>query len=309
MHVSPPRPPVIPVGYGSSPALVAGVLRRARQAAVAAAGGEDCGVRDDEYLARACGGSAAADIRGASLDDPADVELHRLVAMYVATRWPVAVALNKMDVPSAALHEAAVRKRYPRRVVVPVSARAELELLRAHAQGECEYALGGGAPTTASTPGAAADIGKLAQALAVLDRWGSTGTLHVISRAVGLRPPTLAFPCSDIATLAPLGREDGPPLYDCLQLKPLTTVGDLYECCKREMLCAGDLVRAELMQVGGTPSAAAVVRRDETVASRGAIVRIQTRRASWQHKGVVNESELQVRAKQDKITGRRRQAG
>jgi ribosome-binding ATPase YchF (GTP1/OBG family)/predicted esterase len=299
--------PIPPVGYGSSPALVTGVLRRSRQASVAVAGGEDSGIPDDEYLARVCGGSAAADIRGASLDDPADMELHRLVAHYVATRWPVAVALNKMDVPSAALHEAAVRQRYPQRVVVPVSARAEVELLRAQAQGECEYGLGGGAHIT--LVGGAAATGELAQAMAVLDRWGSTGTLEVISRAVGLRPPTLAFPCSDLTSLAPLGRDAGPPLFDCLQLKPLTTIGDLYDCCKREALCAGDLVRAEVMHVGGTTAGAAVVRRDETVTSRGAVVRIQTRRASWQHKAVATDAELQERAREEKITGRRRRAG
>jgi len=72
-----------------------------------------------------------------SLDDPADVELHRLVATYVATRWPVAVALNKMDVPSAAMHELAVRERYPDRVIVPVSATAEEALLRAQVRRVC----------------------------------------------------------------------------------------------------------------------------------------------------------------------------
>jgi len=53
------------IGYGGSPALVAGVLKRARQAAVCA-GGDDTGSADDEFLARVCGGSAAGDLRGMS---------------------------------------------------------------------------------------------------------------------------------------------------------------------------------------------------------------------------------------------------
>lgn len=288
---------------------MAGVLRRARQAAVAAAGGEDSGVPDDEYLAQACGGSPASDLRGMSLEDPSDIELHRLVAMYIATRWPVAVALNKVDVASAPMHVESVRERYPNRVVIPVSARAELVLLRAQAAAECTYALGAGPDGVSIAEGIECD-GALGEAIRVLEQWGSTGTLEVISRAISLRPPTLVFPVADMATLTSLGREDGHLLYDCLQLKPLTTVGDLYECCKREMLCAGDLVRAEARKVDSASASASVARRDDIVASHGAIVRIQTRRASWQHKVgvIVADSDVFQRAKPEKISGRRRQA-
>ena len=137
----------------------------------------------------------------------------------------------------------------------------------------------------------------------------SAPTSQVISRAVALRAPTLGFPCSDTESLAPLGHEEGAPLFDCLLLKPLTTVGDLYECCKREMLCAGDLVRAEARRVDGPADGAVVVRRDDVVALKGAIVRVQTRRASWQTKGGESEQQEGGLAKPEKISGRRRQAG
>ena len=57
---------------------------------------------------------------------------------------------------------------------------------------------------------------------------------------------SLRLPSSDLATLASLGRGAGAArLFDCLLLRPLSTVADLCEAVRREGLCAGDLVRAE----------------------------------------------------------------
>ena len=203
-------------GYGNSPALVDGVLRRCRAASAEAAGGRQWAPTVDDVAAVAL--AAAHD----------EVELHRLVAHFVAARWPIAIALNKCDGPSAAKNIEACRAAHPDRTMVPCSAAAELTLLEARAAGTVEYSLGAG---KAVADGADA---KVADALRVLEQWGSTGALEALSAAVALRPPTLAFPVAALDTLAPLGAPpDAPPLRDCLQMKPLSTAGDVDEAAKK----------------------------------------------------------------------------
>ena len=176
------------------------------------------------------------------------------------------------------------RAHYPSRVLVPVSARSEVERLRAHASAGAD-----GAAARSYSPD------------------GSTGALDVLSAAVALRPPTLAFPSSDLATLASLGRgADAARLFDCLLLRPLSTVADLCEAVRREGLCAGDLVRAEARGVF-TPEVA-VVRRDDVVAAKGPVVRLQTRRAAWQGRAEAAE-QAEEHQRGTKACGRRRQTG
>ena len=346
-------------GYGCSPALVAGALARARTAMdVAAAprppelGGPPLPCDDAASLARAC---------GADTHD-GDSALHRLVAYFVAARWPTVVALNKCDVTSrharaAQAHHGATRKMVCHLLLSPttsshfpppsttlpttfhsishhlpqmcVAARSEVELLEARAAGSCVYVEGGAnATATATATGtatcissgesgsedgtAAAAVGALARAQAVLGSLGTTGTLDAISTAVMLRPPTLAFPVASLATLEPLrsapqeaaapsggdggvgGGSDGAtplvatPLLDCLMLKPCSTVGDLVEVCKRASppLLSGDFVRADARAARPTDEQLAKglpVRKDSVVTAAIAIVRLQTnRRSQWQ---------------------------
>ena len=137
----------------------------------------------------------------------------------------------------------------------------------------------------------------------------TTGTLDAISTAVMLRPPTLAFPVSSLATLEPLrsapaeagapsggggggggcgGSDGATPLLDCVVLKPGSTVGDLVEVCKRASppLLSGDFVRADARAARPTDEQLAKglpVRKDSIVTAATAIVRLQTnRRSQWQ---------------------------
>ena len=141
--------------------------------------------------------------------------------------------------------------------------------------------------------------------------WGSTGTLDVLSACVALRPPTLAFPVTSLASLAPLGgggtgggvAESSPgelsavALRDCLQLRPLSTVGDAFQVAKRAGLCAGDYVRAEARPASApeatAPAAAAglpagvtatrPIKKDDVVSAGCAILRLQsTKKSAWQ---------------------------
>ena len=108
-------------GYGCSPALVGGALARARAAMDAAApprppelGGPPLPSDDAASLARACGADTY----------DGDAALHRLVAHFVAARWPTVVALNKCDVTSrharaARAHHGATRTMVSHLLALP----------------------------------------------------------------------------------------------------------------------------------------------------------------------------------------------
>ena len=76
------------------------------------------------------------------------------------------------------------------------------------------------------------------------------------------------------------------PLRDCIQLKPLSTVGDCFIACKRAGLCSGDFVRAEgraAAEVGSGGVPARPVKKDDVVSTSLAILRIQsTKKSQWQ---------------------------
>ena len=89
-----------------------------------------------------------------------------------------------------------------------------------------------------------------------VQQWGSTGVLEVLSACVALRPPVLCFPVANLVDLAPLTPQGGgipqggtsgggveAPLRDCLQMRPLSSVGDVFLAAKRTHppLCAADL--------------------------------------------------------------------
>ena len=134
---------------------------------------------------------------------------------------------------------------------------------------------------------------------------------------MALRPPTVVFPVASTTTLAPLA---APPahgsggaakagggdavrplqLRDALLLKPMSTVGDAFDVCKRcsPPLLSGDFVRAEARAVSawherlhedeaqGIAARPVPVRREDLAGSAGAILRIQSNRKSqWQQQG------------------------
>ena len=255
-------------GYGNSPALVDGVLRRCRAASAEAAGGRQWAPTVDDVAAVAL--AAAHD----------EVELHRLVAHFVAARWPIAIALNSATAVGREEHRG-VPRGASRPHDGPVLAAAELALLEARAAGTVDYRLGAGRRSpTAPTP-------RLPTRCAS----SSGGARRARSRpsaAVALRPPTLAFPVAARHARAARRAADAPPLRDCLQMKPLSTAGDVYEAAKKAGLCSGDFVRAEAIRAAEWVAGAAPnfpVKRDDALASAAEAVRVQTtRRSQWQHR-------------------------
>lgn len=153
-----------------------------------------------------------------------------------------------------------------------------------------------------------------AVATAVLGRWGSTGVLEVniivqcvyfsvskgviylmplqvISAAVSLNPPVLCFPVSDLDSEFPVGcsssnsTEETPRLRDCVQLKPGSTVYDIYEALKKGTLghvrVLGDFVRAEGTSL--TCAKSFQLGRDVIIGPNNCVIKVQTNRKSvWQ---------------------------
>ena len=218
-------------GYGASPSLVEGVLRRAAAAAVSEARGGGGEPRPQGLSQSQMAHDPATTI--ARFAAESEAQLHRLVAHFVASRWPTAVALNKSDHPSAAKRIAACRARFPHRAMVPTSTKRSSK--------RCM-------PTRRRAPTSC---------------WGSSelgsNVLDALSQCVALRPPTLVFPCASLQTLALLTRcspqaDDGAPVSHCLQMWPRSTVGDAFAVCKRQQLCSGDFAPARGGHLGGQPS-------------------------------------------------------
>lgn len=93
------------------------------------------------------------------------------------------------DHPNADAHIARCTQRHPTRPMLPCSAASEVALLAARSQGLCTYELG-----ASELSGWAADsVGGgwretgLQRAKSMLQRYGSTGCLGVVSAAAALR--------------------------------------------------------------------------------------------------------------------------
>ena len=116
-----------------------------------------------------------------ALDHPEDWDqgdVHRLVSAFLGARFPMALALNKKDLPSAKRCIQEVQDALPvhgAHVGIPLSARDEMAFVRRHILSE---------------KGNAGTI--------------PTGVWQCLQSAVTLREPVLIFPVSDMATYAPL---------------------------------------------------------------------------------------------------------
>ena len=115
-----------------------------------------------------------------------------------------------------------------------------------------------------------------------------------------LKPPVLCYPVCDLDSECPVGWTSGkacaapgsssscaPRLQDCLQMKPGSTVGDVFEALRRGELngsLQGEFVRADSRCLGS--SRVLQLRRDAVLEAATAVLRIQTNRKSvWQQQG------------------------
>jgi len=210
----------------------------------------------------------AASRAGLSLDQglawgPEDV--HNLVAHFLKVRFPIALALNKVDLLDADSADQVVGQNHALatgmgEVATPCSAHGEnLRLAGKDTD-----------PVVVST----------------LQKFGCLGVLESISAAVSLRPPLLVYPVSDADSEAGLGGGEKCP--DCILMKPGSTVLDCFEALKRGAVegtrLQGEFVRAEARSLDPT-SRKKLLGRDAELSADYPVLRIMSNRKSvWQEK-------------------------
>ena len=238
-----------------------------------------------------------------SLDDAYSwsvLDLHRLVANYLLIRFPVCLALNKVDafppqqeaesetIPTIIVQcqEDALSRG---EVAVPVSARAENWVLQKLCVAKSKESSSGSREQGATTEERALQR--------VMRLYGNTGVLNALSAAVFLRSPIFCYPVSDLDTEFPVGWTSGkgllhatdstPALLDCLLFKPGSTVGDVYSALRKGVLphviMHGEFVRAEGRGLDRR-NKKKQVGKDTLLDETCCVLRIQTNRKSvWQH--------------------------
>eukprot|EP00928_Gymnodinium_smaydae_P095960 TRINITY_DN8361_c1_g1_i1.p1 TRINITY_DN8361_c1_g1~~TRINITY_DN8361_c1_g1_i1.p1 ORF type:complete len:909 (+),score=230.60 TRINITY_DN8361_c1_g1_i1:77-2803(+) len=237
------------------------------------------------------------------------LDLHLLVACFLRVRFPIVVALNKVDQadPQAVSKVRAALGAS----CVPVSARAEWWLWQHQRQGHLTYQEGAGSASVTlldSAPPQLADQLKQLKSK-VFDTYGSTGVLEAISLCVMRRSPVFVCPVLDFATCegllrapdapgaasAPGGKDAaisagvGSPLAAMVMLRPLCTVEEAFSVVRHEQMLRGDFVRGELLELaasrgaggyngGGTGaggSAVRVLKKEDELKGRGPNGRVE----------------------------------
>jgi hypothetical protein len=198
-------------------------------------------------------------------------DVHRLVAHYLCLRFPVCLALNKVDLfrdgeeGLASIQQCMREARRRGEVAVPVSAACEsfrlsVEAAEQQRRNNITQQQFNEVPLSSSTSSPAARSADCGWDTfnKVVAKFGSTGVMTAISSAVALRPPVLCYVVADLDTEAPVvwshaaaaaalsgdARAVGddtttrmqssiPRLRDCILLKPGSTVGDVFTALSR----------------------------------------------------------------------------
>lgn len=233
-------------------------------------------------------------------------DLYRLVAAFLGSRFPVALALNKQDLPSAQRHSKVILNSLPchgAHVAVAMSAYEEMKYVRNYICADIFRDHKSNNEAHESAP--------------------PHNVLDCLQSAIMLREPVLAFPVADMETYAPLVGLDGyatgdaslpsagmiaclkasggraPSLWqessnkysitknmslrlrDVLTMKPGSTIEDVYFALKWYGAVSGEFVRAEAAcNIGDKPKP---VRKDDLIGRHNRIIKIMTtRRREWQ---------------------------
>lgn len=255
-------------------------------------------------------------------------DVHRVVSAFLGVRFPMALALNKCDVPSATKHVRAILAALPlhgAHVGVPLSAKSEMQFVRYSMLQE------------------SAGDAKRSDADGCLERQAPNGTWECLQAAMSLKEPVLVFPVSDMTTYQPLPGMAKPALESpslpnagmiaCLQgaggsiprlwdpeqkiytlehragngstvsnkqpcalrdvivMKPGSTVEDVFLSLKRLGALGGDFVRAEGAGKIGEPSKQ--LKKDALVVQGCRILKIMTtKRTQWQQQHAAKAGAL-----------------
>mmetsp|Transcript_63 Transcript_63/g.145 ORF Transcript_63/g.145 Transcript_63/m.145 type:complete len:1037 (+) Transcript_63:258-3368(+) len=235
-------------------------------------------------------------------------DLHRLVSAFLGARFPMALALNKSDIPTATQHVKDIESKLPihgAHVGVNLSAYDEMTFVRHH------LALSFKDPLSSH---AKASTGTM-----------SSRVWDCLQSAVSLREPTLVFPVNDMKTYESLpgmtnyatrdsslpnhgfiscitaaggcapsqwnsqrrayvsNTNESAALRDVLLMKPGSTVESVFRALKGIRCLEGEFVRAEAASgIGEKPKP---VPKSEVIGRHNRILRIMTtKRKEWQKK-------------------------
>lgn len=243
-----------------------------------------------------------ASLKDAGLDSEraakySEQDVHTLVAHFLQRRFPICLALNKVDlVPQAKLlshiRECQASARLRGELAVPVCAAAEYQAIKKLAAEQQLRDEGGksGEDKDEETDEDRARVQRMTETVEALGGCSSdVGVLACISSAVSMRAPVYLYPVSDLGTLAPIAWSGGsappPRLQDCLLAKPGSSVGDIFSALKvgaspRARL-NGEFVRCSAMPHAG--GKVTQLGKDSVLTSQNCILHIQANRKSvWQ---------------------------
>ena len=181
---------------------------------------------------------------GLNIDEAAgfsEEQVHLLVAFFLQLRFPICLALNKIDLLPCANDQAALVERILAcketaemrgECAIPVCAAAEYGNLKGKSDPHMQ--------STIQSLGGCSD---------------GVGVLAALTAAVNLRPPVLVYPVSDMDSLVPiafksdlLGPEETNRLRDCILMKPGSSLGDVFSALKSGAIeharLSGEFVRA-----------------------------------------------------------------
>ena len=236
-----------------------------------------------------------------------ECDVHRIVSAFLGMRFPMAICLNKYDLPSAKPFVEEIERSLPihgAHVGIPLSARSEMKFVKQQMSSSKQD-------------------GEVSPPL---------GVWKCLTSAMTLREPILVFPVSDISTLAPIpglnkvAVEDpslpskgmiqcikaaggAPPtcwssadehyvlpsktrdkegnhatdkLRDVLLMKPGSTVEDVFLTLKRLGGLSGEFVRAEACS-GAPGDKAKPIPKAEVMSRKICVVKIMSnKRTAWQ---------------------------
>jgi ribosome-binding ATPase YchF (GTP1/OBG family) len=250
-----------------------------------------------------------------------EADVHRLVSLFLGVRFPMALCLNKIDLPSAKAFVEDIQSSLPIHgayVGTPLAAKKEMLFVRNHLRPSNVKDKDSSAPS--SPP---------------------TGVWECLSSALMLQEPVLVFPVSDLSTLAPLpglskvavedpslpskgmirciksaggivptcwnvhdqsynmpshsnskdrdtsqslnGQKDGQQLRDVLLMRPGSTVEDVFFALKRLGGLGGEFVRAEAFSGRPGGSKPKPIPKHELITAETCVIKIMSnKKSSWQ---------------------------
>mmetsp|Transcript_11503 Transcript_11503/g.27011 ORF Transcript_11503/g.27011 Transcript_11503/m.27011 type:complete len:1027 (+) Transcript_11503:153-3233(+) len=261
-----------------------------------------------------------------------ECDVHRLVSLFLGVRFPMALCLNKYDLPSAKTFVNNIQEALPvhgAHVGTPLSAKKEMSFVR-------EQMMSAKLPTmsTSATAGTTATP--------------PLGVWKCLTSAISLREPILVFPVSDMTTFAPMTSlnkvatgdpslpssgmirciqaSDGSPpscwntegknyviatgkvskngnpasvakLRDAILMKPGSTVEDVFLTLKRMGALGGEFVRAEASS-GAPGERPKPVPKQELVSRKNRVIKIMTnKRTQWQAATTVTKERNRYQSK------------